>query len=226
LPDTLPDTVSDYTTEICELQMSSITRPSAASGRYGDVEAKLLNATEELLAGGATFTELGIQRIAAKAEVARSTFYVYFRDKTELLLRLTQRLGEASFSFFEDWSPGADDAKDQLCQIFCEVTSYYRRNAHLLTAVLEVAAYDRAFATFWDHRLDPFLSNVRALLAEEQMQGRTAASLDAVATSRVIVSASMQAIARQIVHGNADSDDVVAREVALVQWYGAYRRPE
>jgi AcrR family transcriptional regulator len=206
--------------------MSSITRSSTSSGRYGDVEAKLLNATEELLAGGATFTELGIQRISAKAGVARSTFYVYFRDKTELLLRLTQRLGEASFSFFEHWSPEDDDAKDQLCQIFCDVTSYYRKNSHLLAAVLEVAAYDREFATFWDQRLVPFLSNVTALLTEEQKHGRTAASLNADATSRMIVSASMQAIAQQIIHGNEDSDDVTAREVALVQWYGAYRRPE
>jgi AcrR family transcriptional regulator len=206
--------------------MSSITRPPTASGRYGDVEAKLLNATEELLAGGATFTELGIQRIAVKADVARSTFYVYFRDKTELLLRLTQRLGEASFSFFQHWSPEDDDAKDRLCQIFCDVTSYYRANSHLLAAVLEVAAYDREFATFWEHRLDPFLSNVTTLLNEEQLQGRTAATLDSGATSRVIVSASMQAIAQQIVHGDEDSDNVTARELALVQWYGAYRRPQ
>jgi AcrR family transcriptional regulator len=206
--------------------MTSITRLPSASGRYGDVEAKLLNATEELLAGGATFTELGIQRIAVKADVARSTFYVYFRDKSELLLRLTQRLGEASFGFFEHWSPEDPDAKDQLCRIFRDVTLYYRKNSHLLAAVLEVAAYDREFATFWDQRLDPFLSNVTALLTEEQLHGRTAASLDAQATSRVIVSASMQAIAQQIVHGDEASDEVTARELALVQWYGAYRRPE
>jgi AcrR family transcriptional regulator len=206
--------------------MPSITRPQTPTGRYGDVEARMLAATEELLRSGATFTELGIQRVTAEAGVARSTFYVYFTDKAELLLRLTQRLGEVSFGFFDGWSPDDEDARDELLRRFVDVTAHYRQNAHLLTAVLEVAAYDRAFATFWKQRLDPFLANVTGMLRAEQEAGRTASTFDPEAASRVMVSSAMQAIAQQIIYGDASTDEQTARELAFQEWYGTYRRPD
>jgi AcrR family transcriptional regulator len=212
---------------MCTLSnMASITRAPTPSGRYGDVEGRLLAATEELLREGATFTELGVQRVTAQAGVARSTFYVYFSDKTELLLRLTQRLGEVSFGFFDSWSPEDEEAMEELVRRFVDVTAHYRRNSHLLTAVLEVAAYDREFAMFWKQRLDPFLENVTAMLRAEQAAGRTASSFDPAAASRVMVSSAMQAIAQQIVHGDPSGDEQTARELAYQEWYGTYRRPD
>jgi AcrR family transcriptional regulator len=206
--------------------MTSTTRAQTPAGRYGDVEGRLLAATEELLASGLTFTELGIQRVTAKAGVARSTFYVYFTDKTGLLLRLTQRLGETIFEFFERWRPDDPDALRQLEQHFVDVTHHFRQNAHLLAAVLEVAAYDREFAAFWQHRLDPFLANVTDMLRVERAAGRTARSVDPDAASQVMVAGSMQAVAQQIGHGDEGRDAQVARELARQQWYGAYRRPD
>jgi AcrR family transcriptional regulator len=206
--------------------MASITRAPTPSGRYGDVEGRLLTATEELLREGATYTELGIQKVTSAAGVARSTFYVYFGDKVELLIRLTQRLGEESFEFFEDWSPRDEDAFEGLIRAFTSVTAHYRRKSHLLAAVLEVAAYDREFSTFWQQRLDPFRANITTLLQAEQAAGRTAASFDAAAAAFVMVTSSLQTIAQQIVAGDESTDEQTARELAVQQWFGAYRRPE
>ncbi|MEU6204148.1 helix-turn-helix domain-containing protein, partial [Micromonospora musae] len=62
--------------------MPSITRRrSAAADRRLPVEAQILAATERLLGEGESFTELGVQRIAREAGVARSTFYMHFADK-------------------------------------------------------------------------------------------------------------------------------------------------
>ncbi|MEU6203817.1 helix-turn-helix domain-containing protein, partial [Micromonospora musae] len=62
--------------------MPSITRRrSGGSDRRLSVEAQILAATERLLAEGESFTELGVQRIAREAGVARSTFYMHFADK-------------------------------------------------------------------------------------------------------------------------------------------------
>ena len=57
----------------------------------------MLAATEKLLVEGVSFTELGVQRIATEAGIARSTFYLYFRGKTELLVRLAGSLKKQLF---------------------------------------------------------------------------------------------------------------------------------
>jgi AcrR family transcriptional regulator len=40
------------------------------------------------LDAGESYTELGVQRIASAAGIARSTFYLYFKDKTSPAIRL------------------------------------------------------------------------------------------------------------------------------------------
>jgi AcrR family transcriptional regulator len=73
--------------------MPSTTRRQAHdTDRRSVVEGEILAATEQLLRGGSRFTDLGVQRIAAAAGVAWSSFYFSFRDKTDLLIRLAGTL--------------------------------------------------------------------------------------------------------------------------------------
>ena len=72
----------------------------ASLGRQSEkraaIEAAVLRATEELLTEGATFAELNIEKIATRAGISRTAFYFYFRDKRELLVRLTDRRQRAA----------------------------------------------------------------------------------------------------------------------------------
>ena len=80
--------------------MPSVTRsPSAAAGseHRAEVERRVLEAVEGLLAGGESFTALPIGRIAAEAGIGRTTFYGHFRDKPTLLIRLTESATTALF---------------------------------------------------------------------------------------------------------------------------------
>ena len=54
----------------------------------------MLEATEALLTEGASFAELNIERIATRGGISRTAFYFYFRDKRELLMRLTSDVNE------------------------------------------------------------------------------------------------------------------------------------
>jgi hypothetical protein len=55
--------------------MPSITRRSAPQAdRRSEIETRVLDATHRLPAEGASFTELGVQRIADEAHVGGSTF--------------------------------------------------------------------------------------------------------------------------------------------------------
>ena len=204
--------------------MASTTRlASAGADRRAVVEAQILAATERLLAAGESFTELGVQRPAAEAGVARSTFYLHFRDKTELLLKLTATLVGPALALIGAAPP--EVGREGMVRAMDEVIRYYRERRHLLAAVLEVTAYDPGVRAMWEAELQLFTDQAAEWLRVEQAAGRTAPELEPATASRVFVWGGIQVIANQVLTGDPAQDAAVAREIASLQWYGSFRRP-
>lgn len=124
--------------------MASITRKSRASTaeeRRPAIEAKLLDATERLLSDGTPYTELSIQQLCSEAGIARSTFYVYFRDKGDLVGRLAEEMvGQLSEVASKWWRPGAE--RSEVLAATREMIEIYAGHGALFAALTETAAYD------------------------------------------------------------------------------------
>ena len=124
--------------------MASITRRSTAAPaqrRRPAIEAKLLRATERLLSDGTPYTELSIQQLCSEAGIARSTFYVYFRDKADLVARLAEQMvGQLSDAASKWWQPGC--SHEELLAATRETIGIYARHGALFAALTETAAYD------------------------------------------------------------------------------------
>ena len=67
--------------------MPSVTRKSHGNRaqRRDDVRRRLLAVVEELLMRGESYAEISVERLVSEAKLSRSTFYVYFEDKGDLL---------------------------------------------------------------------------------------------------------------------------------------------
>src|ERR1700744_6699622 len=83
--------------------MPSVTRKPQASRqeRRDQIERRLLGAPERLMRGGASFTELSVDRLSTEAGMSRANFYIYFEDKGDLLRRLAGQV-------FGDLAEGAE----------------------------------------------------------------------------------------------------------------------
>src|SRR5262249_54388608 len=103
------------------------------------VEAAVLRATEELLEEGNAFAELNVERIATRAGIGRTAFYFYFRDKRELLMRLTSDVDEQLYAVASRWFTGDDD---DVVSALREIGELYREHAALLRVIVEVSTYD------------------------------------------------------------------------------------
>lgn len=150
-------------------------RIAPTSAKRAEVEARVLEATEALLAEGAAFNDLPIERIASRAGISRPAFYFYFRDRRELLMRLTEDVAELLYAEADAWWSGAGDGRAELARALEQVVALYSRHATLLRAVVEAAAVDETVAGFWRALVGRFVDASRARIEAEQAAGRAGA---------------------------------------------------
>ncbi|MBC7274433.1 MAG: TetR/AcrR family transcriptional regulator [Streptomyces sp.] len=205
---------------------STTRRPSSAADRRAALERRILSVIEDCLRGGVTYTELSVEQIAKAAGISRSTFYLYFRDKVDVLLRLSGSLKRESYEIAAAWKPtGADGGVDGLARTYELILRHYREHAALLAAISEVAAYDPVVREAWRADQDRFTDNLVSVLKEEQRAGRTPEGIDPALAARLVVQGGSQVIAQQVSGGDGSDDAAVARELAHSYWYGLFRRP-
>jgi AcrR family transcriptional regulator len=141
-------------------------RAEQGRGRL-EPEAAFVLATAILLDEGIPYADLSVEQIARKAGRSRSTFYVYFRDKRELLLHATQEIAERLYAAAAGWlrEPGGDgDVHDALAGIL----SIYREHPGLLAAVVEASGYDELVREHWRELMGGFVeATERRLVGDE-----------------------------------------------------------
>ena len=202
--------------------MPSITRrPSRTRDEPGKVERRVLETVERLLEGGASYTELGIVQIAADAGVARSTFYVHYRDKSDLLIRLTEAATERLFAEAGAWVRENRGA-DELVSTTREVIREYREHAALHRAVAEVAGYEPSVEAFWADKVEGFAAALEARVREEQAAGDARPDIDPAMASRVVAWAVERNIARHVAVDDGGGDDALAATLARMMWATLY----
>src|SRR3712207_4094193 len=98
-------------------QVGSLGPRMAATPKRAAVQAAVLEATERLLAEGASWADLGVEHVARAAGISRTAFCFYFKDKRELLLHLTEDVVEQLYAEAERWFSGEDDVTEALAGI-------------------------------------------------------------------------------------------------------------
>ena len=180
--------------------MAALTRRTEAqSAKRAAVEAAVLAAAERLLAG-APFAELSVDRIAKEAGISRTAFYFYFRDKRELLMRLTEGVTDQLYASAEGWWGAPDDGEARLRDALGAVLALYRDHGVLLRAVVEASTYDEEVATFWRAVVARFVEATRARIEAEVAAGQSA-GLDPGATAFALVWMTERTAYQEMVQG-------------------------
>jgi AcrR family transcriptional regulator len=138
------------------------------SEKRAAIERDVLRATEGLLSEGASFAELNIEKIATRAGISRTAFYFYFRDKRELLMRLTSEVNDQLMGAADGWWSGETEMRDALQRI----AEIYKEHGALLRVVVEVSTYDEEVAKYWRDLVGRFAAATRDRIRAEQQNGR------------------------------------------------------
>ena len=191
----------------------SAQQPTTA--KRAQVQQAVLAATEELLSEGPSFADLKIERIATAAGISRTAFYFYFKDKRELLMRLTQEITEALYQQADAWFQGDEqDPVEQTMGALTTIATLYREHGPLLRAIVEVSTYDEEIAVFWRALLQRFADATTQRIETEQKAGR-APEMPAAATAFALVWMTERTFYQQLVQdAPAGSDDEVLSALA------------
>ena len=147
-------------------------RTEAQSAKRAATEAGVLRATEELLAEGRSYAELRVEEIATRAGIGRSAFYFYFRDKRELLMRLSEGIAELLYGEADAWWSGDGEGAAELRSALERMLTLYHDHAVVLRAAVEASSYDEAVAVFWRGLVGRFVEATRRRIEQEQVAGR------------------------------------------------------
>src|SRR3954447_9850714 len=128
-------------------------REGPATAKRAQVQGAALQATESLLAEGSSYAELNVERIATASGISRTAFYFYFRDKRELLMRLTADVNDQLYAEADRWFKGDATSLEAIDRI----AALYSEHGALLRAIVEVSTYDEEIAQFWRSLIGRFI---------------------------------------------------------------------
>jgi len=199
--------------------VASVTRPAPRDpGHREAVARQVAAAVERLLADGEGFTALAIQRIAAEAGIARSTFYLHFPDKTALLMRITEAASGDLFAAAEGWLADGFADRSELERTLLGVVGQQREHSALLRALAEVAGYDEQVASFWRDRVGGFIAQLSERIEEGQRAGTIAPELDPESTAAWITWGVERLAAQHVASEPPERDPQLAAGLATAIW--------
>jgi len=181
--------------------------PQSGTGKRAQVQQAVLSATEELLEAGCSFQDLKIERIATAAGISRTAFYFYFKDKRELLMRLTEDITGELYGHADAWFSGNDGKpEDQVHEALEAIAELYFEHGSLLRAIVELSTYDEEVAMFWRALLQRFADATRSRIEAEQEAGR-APAMPAAATAFALVWMTERTFYQQLVQGSPSTQE-------------------
>lgn len=143
-------------------------REGASTENRAQVQARVFEATEQLLAEGNAYADLSVDKIAKAAGISRTAFYFYFSDKRELITGQAAAIAEELYGQAIDFYSGEAGSTEELEQVLGEVYDLYFKHGVLIRAVVEVSTYDEEIAVFWRGLLDQFVNATEERLVRQR----------------------------------------------------------
>jgi TetR/AcrR family transcriptional regulator, ethionamide resistance regulator len=206
--------------------MPSVTRrrPTGRDARRDDARARLLAVVERLLADGESYTEISIERMVAEAGMARSTFYVYFADKGDLLrawfAEITDELRVTAATWWQLQPPVCyEDTRAALAAI----VATYRPHTPLMAALYDTAAYDPSVRELVDTMMGENIAGLRAHIRRGQTAGFVDPALSPAETAAWLTWMAERGF-HQLVRGASDAHvERLVDAYARIVWNALYR---
>jgi TetR/AcrR family transcriptional regulator, ethionamide resistance regulator len=129
------------------------------------------------------FRDLSVEQVMARTTLSRSSFYVYFRDRHDLVLRVVEEIGNQLFAMAERWFAGTGDPAEDVLAALEGVVTVYAEHGPVMRAIGDAAAVDPDVEGVYDALVRRFVSAIATHIDEEIAAARMLPLRDASETA-------------------------------------------
>lgn len=148
-------------------------------------EREILNAAEQFLSER-PFRELNVDEVMRRTGLKRPAFYVHFRDKYDLALRVVQDIGKELFVLSNRWLKGNNFPIDALAAIE-GIVQVYQKHGAVLRALSDAAVADERVEQIYRALIQDFIVATAKHIREEQLAGRITKEMNVEETARALI---------------------------------------
>jgi AcrR family transcriptional regulator len=198
-----------------------VARSATANGprrrrrRPEEAEREILEAAAALLRERPSH-EVTVSAVMERTTLSRKSFYVYFRDRHELITRLVAPLRESIDERGEELRAIHTDPRELARELFLVVARTYYEHGELLRALRESAGHDADAERAWREFTDPPIAQISLWIQAETAMGRSH-GLDPDATARALISMNLACFFDQLI-GKPDADPEALIDVLVEVW--------
>jgi AcrR family transcriptional regulator len=157
-----------------------------------------------------------VDDLMARTGLSRPSFYEYFRDRHDLVIKLVERLRDLVYPMSDRWFSGQGDPRKDLKSGFEGLLEVYRQHGHLLRALADAAAQDRQVAEAYNALLSRLIDATARRIRSEIKRGRTD-PLNAEETARALILMGERYVA-SLFAGESEPDIKTGTETLTTIW--------
>ena len=193
--------------------MTNVTQGKRAAHRE-DVEQRIIEALRSLIEGGMLWPDVTIAVIANEAKITRTVFYIYFNDKSSVLLTLGAEVKEAILEIAHDWETstmGPDLIRRDLKR-YAELQKQYSK---LTRALRDASPTSPEVYKFWKSIARGLIAPTTMRILKERAEGRAPDGPDALMLAYCLILMS-EKVAFEALHDGGPDFDAVLETVGKI----------
>lgn len=200
--------------------MGTVTQGKRAAHRE-DVEHRIIEALRSLIEGGMLWPDITIAEITSEAQITRTVFYIYFKDKSSVLLTLGAEVKEALLEITHDWGTSTM-GPDVIRRDLKRYTEVQRKHARLTRALRDASHTTPEVHKFWKAIARDFIAPTTHRILKERAEGRAPDGPDAQMLAYCLILMSEKVAFEALHDGGPDFDAVLdtAHQIWLKMIYG------
>jgi AcrR family transcriptional regulator len=160
--------------------------PARRRRRTPEVAEREIIAAAEALLRERPFRELTVDEVMRRTDLSRPSFYVYFRDRHHLVLRVVEHLGAQLFTMSDRWLRGNGNGPDLARDALDGIVDVYAEHGPVMRALADAAADDPGVEQAYGAIVQGFVDATARHIDAEIAAGRIL-PLDACETARALV---------------------------------------
>lgn len=132
------------------------------------------------------FRDLTVDEVMRRTDLSRPSFYVYFQDRHQLVLKVVERLGAELFAMSERWYKGSGDGPALVRDAVGGIVGVFAEHGPVMRALADAATTDPEVERAYGALLQSFVDATARHIEQEIAAGRVL-PLDPLETAKALV---------------------------------------